>query len=525
MIDKVSAGFLNRRQAGKLLLGTAGLLMVPNILRAQAAAPREGGTLIISLLNTLPSLHTMLRTTGNSWLITPNLYNTLTTLTADGLVRPELAESWEVNDALTEWTFRLRKGVKFHSGAPLTSADVKATFDKLLDPVLVNKEARNIGPIETVTALDDHTVLFKLSSPYAELHRQLAFSITKIIGVEAMDDFDALDYKVAGTGPFILKSFTPNVEVVMERNPDYFLGPVLLERVIFRILPDATSQVAALTNREIDLIAEVTGDTYRRAKTIPGVEVLIAGGGTIYPVRMLRAEPPFDDIRVRRAFSLCMDRAGIVQALTDGTGTPGDDQPLSQIYEFYSPGSGVPPFDLDEARRLMKEAGYGGGASAVFRVTAEGADRRSQTELMLAMAAEIGLHLEMEMMDSVVFNQLYYGKNNSNNIGWYGARASADTMLTLMLHSKLGVNDTAWATPETDRMLDEARASGDPAFRGRIYAELQQRLRDEVPMIIPAFYRKMAVHNDYVQAVPFAGNQWDMRFDKTWFTDQAPSRS
>ncbi|MFT4234424.1 MAG: ABC transporter substrate-binding protein [Microbacterium sp.] len=516
---------MNRRRfTGTLLAGTT-LLASPYIRRANAQDARQGGTLIISLLDSLPSLHTMLRTTGNAWRVVSNLYNTLTRLTPEGGVEPELAESWEANDALTEWTFKLRPGVKFHDGSVLSAADVTATFAKLMDRELVARHAQDVGPLESVEAVDDLTVRFKLFSPFAELARQLAFAPTKIVAKSALDDFGSLDTKPAGTGPFRLVSFTANSEVVMERNPDYFLGPVPLERVIVRMLPDATAQLAALQNKEIDLICEATGDTYSRGVALGGTTGLVAGGGTIYPIRMSRIQPPFDDLRVRRAFALAMDRQGFVDALTHGTGAIGDDQPVSEMYEFYDKGTGPDQYNLETAQQLMKEAGYGGGTSAKFVIASSGVDRRNQTELMQAMASQIGLNLEIELVDTLVFDQQYWGKLDNNNVGWYGARASIDALLTMMIHTKQGLNDVGWGTEETDKMLDTARGTLDPVVRAKIYAELQQRLRDDKPYIIPAFYRKMGVCNEYVQNVPFPGNQWDMVFDKTWMTEAAPQRS
>ncbi|MFT4234414.1 MAG: ABC transporter substrate-binding protein [Microbacterium sp.] len=513
---------ISRRAFTSSVLAGSVLLASPYLRRARAQEARQGGTLIASLIDTLPSLHPMARTTGNGWLVIANLYNTLTMLTPEGKVEPELAESWEANDRLDVWTFKLRPGVKFHNGTPLTASDVKATLDTLMQPHITARQY--VAPIANVGALDDLTVRITLEAPTAELARQLAFASTKIISHKALENFDLLDSQPAGTGPFRMVSFTPNQELVMERNPDYFRGPVPLDRLIVRILPDATTQLAALRNREIDVICEVTGDVYSRGVALPGTSGMLAGGGTIYPIRVTRAQPPFDDIRVRRALAMALDRAGMVEALTHGTGTIGDDQPISDIYEFFSPGSGPITHDLDAARQLMQEAGYGGGASAKFVIASSGVDRRSQSELMQAMASQIGLELEVEMVDSLVFDQKYWGKPGVNSVGWYGARASIDAMLTLLLHTTEGTNDVQWGTPETDRMIESARATLDPQVRGKIYADLQQKLRDELPYIIPAFYRKMGLHNDYVQEVPFNGNQWDMRFEKSWMTEDAPQR-
>jgi peptide/nickel transport system substrate-binding protein len=512
---------LNRRRLFGAVSASAALLLFGGT-KSRAAQP--GGTLVVSLLGDLPTLNPMVRFTANSWRLVPNFYNGLTYFTPSGQLQPDLALSWEAADEARLWTFKLRPGVRFYNGDRFTAADVVATFNKMQAPETSAPYLGEMGPLVRVEAVDDLTARFRMSSPYADLPRTLATSTAKIISQAGIAAFDDIDRHPRGTGPFLLKEFVPNDHLVMERNPDYFGGPALLDRVVVRLLPDPTAQLAALRNREIDAIGEIEGDTFSRLSHQPGVRLLNVSSGTFDNLILFANKPPFDNPKLRLALKLAMDRQAIAEALTENTGIPGDDHPLAPVYQFADTSVPLRQPDLAQAKQLMREAGHGSGLQHKLVVAANPPSRQKMAILCQAMAAQIGIDLQIELMDNTRFLAQVWNKGQDSYIGNYVTRQSADAILTKIYHSKLGIDEGRWATPETDAILDQARATTDPAVRGRLYAEFQRRSRDTGPFVIPAFFDALAVHNDYVTDFPVSGIGLDMRFDRTSMTAAAPQR-
>lgn len=515
---------LNRRTFGKLMAATA-VLPLTTIAASRAAYAGSGGTLVVSLLRDLPSLDPMKGLSANTWRMTANFYNNLTRREPGGEVKGEIAESWETNDLGTEWTFRLRPNVKFHDGSVLTSRDVVATFTKMTDPATAAPYVKDMGPIKEVVADGNLAVKFVLSSPSADLPAALSTATARIISVSGIENFDKIGHNTYGTGPFILKSFSPNDQLVMERNPDYFGEAPKLDRVIVRVLPDPTSQIAALQNREIDAIAEVEGDTFTRLQSVDGVKTLNVAGGTFNGLIMMSHKPPFNDPRVRTALKLAIDRATLSNVITEGTGAPAYDHPLSKNYIFHDPSLDLMEPDVQKARELLREAGYPDGFSMKVVVPTNPPSREKLAVVVQAMASQVGIQMELELMDNARFLESVWNKGDTSYIVNYTTRATEDLILSRMYHGSRGSNEARWATPETDQMLDEALATTDPAVRRDIYSKFQKIARDEGPYLIGAFFNALAAHNDYVQDFPLLETGLDMRFDKASLMDDAPQRT
>jgi len=329
---------VTRRQFNRGLVASGvGALLLPGLLRGHAyGQAKPGGQLTVALYKDLRTLNPIMGIFGNEWRSTVNLYNNLTRLTASGGVEGDLAESYGAGQNSAVWTFVLRDGVRFHDGSLLSAADVVATIEKILDPKTAAPYKAELGPIAAVRAVDRRTVRIDLASPYADLPKALASSMARIVSERGVADFGKLDGTVYGTGPFTLREFVPNERVVMERNPRYFrAGRPFLDRLVLRVLPDTTSQIAALENREVDVIGEVESDAFKRVAGIKGVKAVQVTGGTFNNIVLYADRPPFDDPRVRKALRLAMDRPQMTDAITGGVGTPADDQPISPAYEYF----------------------------------------------------------------------------------------------------------------------------------------------------------------------------------------------
>lgn len=506
--------------------GAAASLAVPAIIRRPALGQAtSGGQLTVALYKDLRTLNPITGIFGNEWRTTVNLYNNLTRLTPAGGVEGDLAESWSASDDAASWTFVLRDGVRFHDGSPFTAADVVATIEKILDPKTSAPYKAELGPVAGVKAVDKRTVRFELDGPYADLPKALAFSMARIVSEKGIADFAKLDTQPAGTGPFILKEFVPNDRAVMERNPNYFRsGRPYLDRLVLRVLPDTTTQTSALQNREIDGIAEVESDTFKTVAALKGVKAVQIPGGTFNSIVLYADRPPFNDPKVRLALRLAMDRPQMAEAITGGAGTPGDDHPISGAYEFADKATPLRKQDLAEARRLLKEAGHGNGFEHRLVVSNSPASREKTAVVVQAMAEQIGIRFNLELMDNARYGSTIWNKGVASYVSNYGTRSNEDAILTKLYTAKWGIDEGRWANPESDKMLETGRRTTDPAKRREIYVAYQKLARESGPFIIPSFFNSLTAAGDYVNDFPSHPITTELRFENTWLSPGAPGR-
>ena len=517
---------LTRRGFGGLVTGTAAGLLLPQfIIRPARGAPQAGGQLTIALFKDLRTLNPIMGIFGNEWRTCVNLYDNLTQLTAEGGVEGALAESYEPSDDGRVWTFKLRRGVKFHDGSELGSADVVATISKILDPSTAAPYKAELGPIAAIKAVDSYTVRFELSSPYADLPKALASATARIVSEGGIADFGKLDGTPHGTGPFVLKEFVPNERVVMERNSAYFRsGRPFLDRLVMRVLPDTSTQVAALRNREVDAIADVDADTFKEISQIQGVNALQVVGGTFNNLVLYANKPPFDDPKVRMALRLAMDRAAMAAAITGGTGTPADDQPVSAAYEYVDRSAQIRKQDLVQARQLLKEAGHGDGFEHKVVVSNSPASREKTAVVVQAMAQQIGIRFNLELMDNARYGSTIWNKGIDSYIGNYTTRPTEDAILSKLYSKAYGIDEGRWASPDVEKMLDVGRATTDPTKRREIYLSFERLASDQGPFIIPNFFNSLGASWSHVNDWPVRAITTEQKLDLTWLSPEAPGR-
>ncbi|MFI4986822.1 MAG: ABC transporter substrate-binding protein [Alphaproteobacteria bacterium] len=521
----------SRRGFGKgLLAASSATLLMPALLTRRAyGEAKPGGRLTVALYKDLRTLNPFTGIFGNEWRVCCNLYNNLTRLSAHGGVEGDLAESFEPAADGMSWTFVLRDGVKFHDGSAFTAADVVATIEKVLDPKTAAPYRAELGPIGGVKAVATMKVRIALSSPYADLPKALASPTARIVSEKGIAEYAKLDGAVHGTGPFTLKEFAPNDHVVMERNPHYFRnGRPFLDRVVFRVLPDTTAQTAALENREVDAIADVEGDTFKRLGAIKGVTATQVTGGTFNDIVLYANKPPFNDPRVRMALRLAMDRPQMTEAITGGVGTPADDQPISAAYEYFDKSLALRKPNLAQARQLLKEAGHADGFEHKLVVSNSPAAREKTAVVVQAMAAEIGIRLNLELMDNARFGSTIWNKGIESYVGNYGTRPTEDAILSKLYSAKYGIDEGRWASSatgnEVEALIEKGRQVTDSAGRRKIYDELQRIARDDGPFIIPNFFNSLFANWDYVNDWPARAINTELRLEDSWLSPEAPGR-
>jgi peptide/nickel transport system substrate-binding protein len=505
------------------LAGTSALLAAPSFSFAQAA-PAKGGTLVVSIDQAASVIHPLLTRVNPEYMITEMLYSNLTRLKQDMSVEADLAESWSANDALTEWTFKLRGGVKFHDGSPFTSADVVETFKAILNKDNASPARNNVGPIETVEAADPLTVVFKLSTAYADLPVAVAYTTARIIPAAiATGDFKKLSSVSIGTGPFKLVSYEPDRLIVVERNPDYY-DPArpYLDRVEVRVFPDITAEGSALISGDVDIVSTVQPTEYLRLENTSGVNVLRVASGQFCNINFGCDTKPFDDARVRRAIALTVDRQAMVDFVTEGFGTPGNDTPINASYRFFAD---LPKREanIEEAKKLLAEAGYPNGFEATLIASDKPAVRTQLAVALKEMAKEAGITINVQTMPHATYLDQVW-KKGSFYVGFYNMQPTADGIFKLLYTSDASWNETRWNNAAFDKVVGEARGTNDETKRTALYAEAQKLMNEEVPSIIPVFFDVLSAKRDWVEGFESHPRGSVFRLDYTSLTGKAPKR-
>ena len=515
---------LNRRAFLQTSVAAAALATALPAASLAQAAPEQGGTLRIGVDQAVSVLHPLLSRVNPEYLIAELLYSGLTRLGTDMRAEPDLATEWAPNDDLTEWTFTLRPDLKFHDGSPCTPADVVASFNAVLNPDLASPGRNNVGPIASVEAVDDATVRFTLSTPYADFAEAVAYSNARIIpaGVIA-GDFESLRSTANGTGPFKLVSYEPDRLVVVERNPDFY-DPTRphLDRVELRVLPDLGSQVSALIAGEIDLIMTLGPNEYMRLEGQSGVDVLRTPSGQFCNVNFGTKTAPFDDIRVRKALALTVDRDAMLDFMTEGFGTKGNDTPLNESYPFFE---ALPQREqnIEEAKRLLAEAGFPNGFEAELIASDRPAVREQLAVALREMAKPAGITINVNVMPHATYLEQVWTKGPFY-IGFYNMQPTPDGIFKLLFTSDAAWNETHWNNTDFDALIEAARTTTDTAQRTTLYTQAQQMMHDEVPVIIPSFFDMLGAKRNWVQDYMIHPRGSVFRIDFAWLAADAPTR-
>ncbi|CCE04260.1 putative ABC transporter (substrate binding component) [Bradyrhizobium sp. STM 3843] len=513
---------LSRRH---VLAGTAiALAGLPKIARA-AEAPTRGGVLRISVDQGAAVIHPLLARVNPEYLITELLYSNLTRLKPDMTVEPDLALSWEADAGLLDWTFKLRPHVTFHDGSALSADDVVATFKAILDAKTASPARTNVGPIKEITAVDPLTVKFSLSSAFADLPVALAYTNARIVPAKTIaGDLGSLATKPNGTGPFKLASYEPDRKIIVERNPAYY-DPARphLDRVEVLVYPDRTAEASALISGDIDLMLSTTPGEYERLAKAAGVKALRTPSGQFLNVNMGCDQKPFNDVRVRQALALTIDREAMAGFVAGGYGTPGNDTPLSPAYHFYKDMPLKKP-DIAKAKKLLADAGYASGLDLTL-VASDKPETRTQLGVAIReMAAPAGFRINVQTMPHATYLDQVWKKGNFY-VGFYNMQPTADAIFKLLYTSDAAWNETRWNNPRFDEVVNAARAETAEANRAALYDRAQTIMNEEVPSVIPVFFDILAARRAYVEGYVLHPRGSVYLLDRVSFGAGAPKRA
>lgn len=437
--------------------------------------------------------------------LTAWLYDNLVFLESDLTLTPGLAVEWTSSEDASVWTFKLREGVKFVHGKDFKAEDVVYSLERILDPDMGSPGLNAVGPVASVEATNDYEVVIQLSSPYADFPIEL----TKRWGRIVPSDKSADDLKTQafGTGPFKLETYRPGSHTRCVRNPDFWEeGWPKLDAVTLREFPEPVAQVSALQNGEVQIIYELSPESFDQVSALDNVVVQEVATGQWFPMIMRNDTPPFDDNRVREAVKYCIDREQMVNLVLDGHGAPGNDHPVPPSHPFYLDVP-VREQDYDKAKALLAEAGYPDGFTFELQAATERPIRAAQAVAIQQMCEPAGIKFEVKTIDYDTFIAQVYKKGGAY-IGVWGMRPTLDGQLYPFFTAEGSWNEYAYNNPELDEVLNNARAALDIEERKRLYQEAQRILTNEGPALVTLFANYIAAAQSSVKGFQVHPMSW-----------------
>ena len=444
--------------------------------------PKYGGTLWIAYPPDSKDFDPPLLSYTADMLVVHQAYESLVERNPDWTLRPLLAESWESNDELTQWTFLLRQGVKFIHGKELKAEDVVYTFDRLFE--VGSPLASVIGMVEDVVAVDDYTVRFDLSSPSAFLPDLISRYHAKITPSDI--DPARLATGTYGTGPFTVTEHVVGERTVMTKNPNYWWeGYPYLDEIIIIYLPEPESRAEALKAGTVDAILDMVIPSISTIEAHPETRVSMVTSTQYMNVAMIVTEPPFDNKLVRQAIQAATDREAINQAALFGKGSVAYDHPIAPTDPHFNVECKPPEYDPELARELLDQAGYLDGIDLILYTSTLGAPMVEMSMVMKEKAAPAGIRIDIQVLpEDEYWSDVWMVKPFSTV--YYGGRIP-DEALSIVYLSTASWNESHYNNPRVDDLILLARSQVKLEDRQETYGEIQCILIDEVPRIIPVF--------------------------------------
>ncbi|WP_017812839.1 ABC transporter substrate-binding protein [Paenibacillus shenyangensis] len=467
-----------------------------------------GGKLIVGRGGDSAALDPSIVTDGESLKIAQQVFDPLLAYKSGTTeVEPALAESWTISDDGLTYTFKLRKGVKFHDGTDFNADAVVFNFNRWNDPKSEFKFEGDsfdyydsmFGPeearvIKSVKAVDESTVEFQLNNPQAPFLQNLAMPPFSIASPSAIEkEKENFKSNPVGTGPFVFKEWKRSDSITLDKNPNYWQqGLPKVDQVIVRAIPDNTARFNALQNGEIDLMEDLSPDDLATLESNPDLQKFNRPPFNVAYLGFNTAKKPFDNPKVRVALNYAVDKKGIIDAFFAGQAEAAVN-PIPPTLWGYNKSVEDYPFDLAKAKQLLADAGYPNGIDQELTFYAMPVSRpympdgRKVAEVIQASFAQIGVKVSIQSPEWATYlDDLSKGeKDDLFIIGWTGDNGDPDNFFYPLLDKDSigGNNYSQYVSEPLHKVLVQAQQETDQDARAKLYEQAQVIVKKDAPWV------------------------------------------
>ncbi|MGE7696575.1 ABC transporter substrate-binding protein [Lysinibacillus sp. NPDC094177] len=436
-------------------------------------------------------------TDGESFTVTANIYETLVNFgERDVTIQPGLAKSWEPSEDGLTYTFKLQEGVKFHDGTDFNAEAVVKNFERWksgADKHPYYSSQFVVGDkqvIESVTAKDDYTVVFKLSQPQAPFLKNLAMSPFAIASPKAFEaNEEGLSTNPVGTGPFKFVSWVRNDAITIEKNPDYYIdGLPKLDKVIYKSIPENSTRLNALTSGEVDVADGLSPSDKASIESNSKLQLIERPSMNVGYLGLTVTRPPFDNVKVRQAVNYAIDKQALVDAFYEGLAEPAKN-PMPPVISGYNDDIKGYEYDPEKAKALLAEAGYDGKKIQLWAMPVPRPympDGKKIAEAIQKNLDDVGIKSEIVSFEWATYlEKAQNGEADAFLLGWTGDNGDADNFLyTLLDGDNIGSNNyTFYDNKELHKLLVAAQTEINEDKRNEFYKQAQEIISKDAPWV------------------------------------------
>ena len=490
------------------------LVIVFCLLTAVIPVMASGDTIVVGVSTDMTGLDPHKQTAFTSMKVLEMLHGRLVEVDENMTVQPGMAESWEWSEDGMDLTMHLRDNMAFSDGTPVTSADVKFSYERILDEetaAAARSKFTAIGEIETP---DEKTVVFKFNEKNVAIMVDMASVNASIISKNFVDNGGDLSVEVVGAGPYKLVNWEPDNKIEMTANEGFYLeGYPLVKNLEYRIIPAEDSILAGLRTGEIDFAVINVPATAMVASMDPNIVVDSAPALSYHVLQLNPGREVFQDVRVRQAIACAIDRQEVldVAALGEGQVTAPAVQPyyaadLGDLYCYEK--------DLDKARELLAEAGNPEISFTIMAAADEPPTAVAEAQNIQDQLKEIGINVDIEVLELGVYVDRWLSADFDACTALNGGGSDPNGTFWRYWHSSGNLQKVSvYNNPDLDKLLEEGRSYTDPEVRKPIYIEVQKNLAENAPWVwlyVGYEYRAMVPSLKGFVGTP-DGSMWALR--------------
>ncbi|MGQ0568884.1 MAG: ABC transporter substrate-binding protein [Armatimonadota bacterium] len=477
---------------GLLLAG----LLVLSLGPTTGAGPARGTKIVVGIDTDPPSLDAHSNTALSSDLMFAHLYDKLVGFDMRSNIVPELATEWSNSNNGLTWTFKLRRGHKFHDGTPVNAAAIKANFDRLFDPRNPFSRRTLFEMIKKIDVVDEYTVALTTDKPFGAMLNQLANPSASIVSptAAAKQDVSTFGRFPVGSGPYFFREWVRGTRIIVMKNRAHWLADQSnVSEIEFRPIPDDATRAIGLETGELDFVTTISPQEARRLGSHPNLVAYNLPRARIQGLYPNVTKKPWSDVRVRQAMAYAIDKQAIVNTFLAGFARVADSPLPPGVFPYKAQAQRY-NYDPERAKRLLAEAGYANGLSATMWVPiGTYAAAQQISEAVAEMLKKVGINLKLDVMESGQWLVLLRSKGPRESTldmtyyGWGTQTVDADYAFRLVFHTEnfapACCNRNFYSNPELDALLDKGLSTTSPQERRAAYEKAQEILWRDLPWI------------------------------------------